>query len=216
MQGFGAHLGPAPFHEVYRLQYQSDTDTMYLTGYSGEASDPAHNLFPGFGYGAPAYATKNLGPYVARYDHWLKQGNGKPTWAVRIPYGGPKHDNEHACAAALSVAGDFFFVGYEGLFDDANSGRIQVYRTKDGGYVGSLHAGPRVRQHRRRDGHPLRRPRLQTPERRVFGLQRRRLARQSGDVPLDASRRTIRHHRHAPCSSHPLDNNCANNYNTNK
>ncbi len=135
------HLGPEPFSEIYRVEYQAGDDTMFLTGYSSEASSPAHNLFPGYGYRSPAYATKNVGPIVARYDHWLR-GNRKPAWAVRIPYGGVKHNDEHGCAAAISIAGDYFFVGYEGLFNDADSGRIQVYRTRDGGYVGTLHAGP--------------------------------------------------------------------------
>ena len=136
-----ADLGPAPLNQICRLQYQADADAMYLTGYSAADSVPTHNRFPGHGYNTPGYATKFLGPFVARYDRWSK-GNRKPTWAVRIPYGGPKQDNTHANAAAFSVAGDCLFVGYEGLFDDANSGRIQVYRSADGGYVGTIHAGP--------------------------------------------------------------------------
>ena len=134
-------LGPAPLNQLYRLQYDADADTMYLTGYSGAKDAPTHNLFPGHGYNTPGYATKFLGPYVARYDGWLA-GNRKPTWAVRIPYAGPNHDNTHANAIAFSIAGDYVFIGYEGLFDDANSGRLQVYDARDGDYVGTIRAGP--------------------------------------------------------------------------
>ena len=127
---------PFPNHGVYRVDYKPETDTLYLSGYS-------NTLAPGRGYGTPAYAVKNIGSVIARYDGWAK-GNRKAAWAVVIPYGGVKHDYEHADPAALSVAGDYIFVQYEYLFDDANSGRIQVYRTRDGSYVGTIHAGPEV------------------------------------------------------------------------
>lgn len=135
---FTEESSPAPFqdHGLYRIQYEPATDTMYLSGYS-------NTLAPRRGYGTPAYAVKNIGSVVARYDHWSK-GNRTAAWAIVIPYGGVKHDYEHADPAALSVAGDYVFIQYEYLFDDANSGRIQVYRASDGGYVGTIHAGPGV------------------------------------------------------------------------
>ena len=141
-QEIGRH-GPAPFTQLSRAQYDSAADTLYLTGYSAEANGSPYGLVPGRGYGAPAYAVKNVGTVIARYDHW-SQGGRKYAWAIRLPYGGVHHDYEHADPAAFCVCGDYVFVGYEYLFDDAHSGIIQVYRASDGGYAGSLHAGPEV------------------------------------------------------------------------
>ena len=122
------HLGL----EVYRLEYDPQTDVMICAGYAPDV-DPNHR------WQGPNFSAKAIGSVVARYDKW-SQGNRKATWVQAVHYGNSSHD----APVSMSVAGDYLFLGYENLFDDDNSGRIRAYRLSDGAFVGTLHGGPEI------------------------------------------------------------------------
>lgn len=108
---------PALFTELCRLEYVSETDTMFLSGYT---TDHPHT---GGEWGI-------VGTEIARYENW-GQGNRTPTARVVLPYDGLKDAKKFI--KAFAVAGDYLFAG-EGREPCA----IYVYNAKTGAPVGKL------------------------------------------------------------------------------
>jgi hypothetical protein len=111
---------PSPFNHLQRAEYLPETDTLILGGYT--IARPR-----GQDWG-------QTGSTLARYDGWLKSGGrAKPTWILDLPY-----EQGKIMARAISVAGDYVFVGYQATCE------IRVYHLRSGAYMGYLKAGPEV------------------------------------------------------------------------
>ncbi len=111
---------PGPFHHLQRAEYLPSSDTLIVGGYT--LARPR-----GQDWG-------QTGSTLARYDHWIQSGGQeRPTWVVDLPY-----ENGKIMARAISVAGDYVFVGYQ-----ANC-EVRVYHLQSGAYMGYLKAGPEV------------------------------------------------------------------------
>lgn len=111
---------PPPFNHLQRAEYLPATDTLILGGYTVARAR-------GQDWG-------QTGSTLARYDGWLRSGGqAKPTWIVDLPY-----EHGKVMARAISVAGDYVFVGYQATCE------IRVYHLKTAAYLGYLKAGPEV------------------------------------------------------------------------
>ncbi|WP_265594219.1 hypothetical protein [Haloferula sp. BvORR071] len=121
---------PAEFQEVKRLRYDPATDTMYLGGSTAEDKNQHW---------------KPMGPVLARYDHWLK-GERKCAWTVTLPYVKGSSGHESCEPMGFDVAGDFIFVPYTGASKSAGvcTGRVEIFRTRDGSAVGHVEPGPEI------------------------------------------------------------------------
>jgi len=124
---------PAPFNEKCspeRMQYIAETDTMYLSGFTGEHPNQYRDW-------------KTAGSVICCYDHWSSSQPVK-RWEIVAPYEStqmPKKDRIYPNpyqTNAFSVAGKRLFIGY------LASGEIRIYDTGDGKYLGSLLPGPEV------------------------------------------------------------------------
>ena len=102
---------PPEFGEILRIQYDSDTDTMYLTG------NPLN--FQGKIFGGA------LGVLIIRYDHWSTSPTVK--WKISVPQ---SDSDQHF--PAFYVAGDRVFVMQRFM------SRIWVYNSIDGTFVGTI------------------------------------------------------------------------------
>ena len=126
MQTFSA---PQPFTGsgagVFRVQYSAITDTLYVAGYTSAAPALA------------GFDVKLIGRVVARYDGWLA-GNRNPTWTNTL---WDAAGSANKGPVSMRVAGDFMFIGYDGLPYQPDSGFVRVFRSTDGGYAGRLWAG---------------------------------------------------------------------------
>lgn len=121
---------PAPFDDIRggssitRMEYVSQTDTMYLSGFTPEHKNTNRDW-------------KTSGPVICRYDQWST--HPRKRWQKDVPFEtaqGPS--SNHATPDAFSVAGNRLFNGY------LKDGEIRVYDTEDGSYLGSLQPGPEV------------------------------------------------------------------------
>jgi hypothetical protein len=121
---------PAGFREVKRLRYDAAADVMYLGG-TTNADKNQH--------------WKPMGPVLARLDGWLR-GERKVRWQVTLPYVRGAAGHESCEPMGFDVAGDFVFVPYTGSSkkDNVKFGRVEVFRTSDGGAAGHLEPGPEV------------------------------------------------------------------------
>jgi len=120
---------PAPFGgngiRVFRVQYLVETDTLYLTGYT--SSEPAPSGFD----------VKLIGRVLARYDGFLA-GNRSAAWVTKL---WDSTGSGNKSPVSMRVAGDFMFIGYDGLPYQPDSGFLRVFRCSDGGYAGRIWAG---------------------------------------------------------------------------
>ena len=103
------------------LNYDANTDTMYLTGFT-----PA-NPNPGNG-------GRQVGTVIASYTSWST--NPTQAWSINLPY----TSSDWPIASTLAYdangnAGAYLFVGYE------ISHIVRVYQTSNGAYVGELMPG---------------------------------------------------------------------------
>lgn len=118
---------PDDFTNIRRILYITETDTLYLSGYlKGQEIDS---------WGV-------TGKTLRRYDDWLK---GKPTvrWTIDLPVNATGGDDGKALSPeALSVAGDYIFVGM--VKPEGGKQPTHILRVSDGGYVGTLAPGPEV------------------------------------------------------------------------
>ena len=147
MQTFPA---PEGFREVKRLRYDAASDTMFLGGTTDEARNQHW---------------KPMGPVVACYDGWLR-GKRSLRWKITLPYAQGASGHESCEPMGFDVAGDFLFVPYTGASkkEGVKTGRVEVFRVRDGSAVGHVEPGPEVGEiglqdlretltaHRRADG----------------------------------------------------------------
>ncbi len=108
---------PAPFIELCRAEYQPETDTLYLAGYTTE------HPHTGGEWGT-------VGTEIIRYGHWSR---GSPKLALRIvlPYDGKKDPQVYI--KAMSVAGDYVFA-----VESRNPERVFVYNARTGALQGTM------------------------------------------------------------------------------
>jgi len=108
---------PSLFTELCRAEYVSETDTMFLAGYT---TDRPHS---GGEWGI-------VGTEIVRFENW-RQGNRTPAARVVLPYDGLKEAKKFI--KSFAVAGDYLFAG-EGREPCA----IYVYNARTGASVGKL------------------------------------------------------------------------------
>lgn len=121
---------PSELKEVKRLRYDTATDTLYLGGTTAESSNQHW---------------KPMGPVLARYDGWLN-GEHQPAWKITLPYAKGSSGHESCEPMGFDVAGDFLFVAYTGPSkqEGVKTGRVEVFRTRDGSAVGHLEPGSEI------------------------------------------------------------------------
>jgi len=111
---------------TFRIEYFAKTDTLYLAGYTKDA--PSH----------AGFNVKLIGRVVARYDDWLK-GNRAPRWTNNL---WDSAGSGNKGPTSMRTAGDFVFIGYDGMPTAPDSGFVRIFRASDGGYAGRFWAGP--------------------------------------------------------------------------
>ncbi len=121
---------PEGFQEVKRLRYDVVSDTLYLGGTTAED----HNQH-----------WKPMGPIVVCYDGWL-HGAKKLRWRIRLPYAKGSSGHESCEPMGFDLAGDYLFAPYTGASkaDGVTTGRVEVFRLKDGGAVGHFEPGAEI------------------------------------------------------------------------
>lgn len=121
---------PAGFKEVKRLRYDAKTDTLYLGGTTTAAANQHW---------------KPMGPVIACYDGWL-HGAQKQRWQVTLPYGQGTSGHESCEPMGFDISGDFIFVPYTGASkaEGVKTGRVEIFRTRDGSAAGHVEPGPEV------------------------------------------------------------------------
>ncbi len=112
---------PAPFNKLLRIKYNSDTDVMYLGGYT---VDRPHT---GEEWGI-------VGTEIVRYDNWTKHKTLR--WRINLPYD-PKA-NPMLIIKAMDIAGDRVFAV------DSRKAEVYVYDTGTGAFVTKLTPGTEV------------------------------------------------------------------------
>jgi sugar lactone lactonase YvrE len=113
----------APFTAVERVEYDSDTDTMYLSGYTTD--HPIGNGYWG-----------QVGTEIARYDKW-STGNRNPRWRIVLPY----DPANWRTIKAMAVAGQRVFAGIAASSPTEN---VYVYDANTGASLGQLLPGSEV------------------------------------------------------------------------
>jgi hypothetical protein len=114
---------PAPFTQVERVEYDSDSDTMYVGGYT--AANPIGNGYWG-----------QVGTVIARYDNW-STGNRTPRWQIVLPY----NPTNSQTIKAMAVAGQRVFAG---MLASSSVNNVYVYDANTGTSLGQLLPGPQV------------------------------------------------------------------------
>jgi hypothetical protein len=109
---------PAPFTDIERMQYDSESDTMYLTGYT--QANPNNGQ-----WGV-------LGTTLAKYTSWTTSPSGTGTLAYTIPLPWNTGANPPVFAKSFTVAGEKIFVG------DVKTATIGVYSSLTGTFLQTL------------------------------------------------------------------------------
>ena len=109
---------PAPFNDLLRTEYDSATDTMFLTGITPEQP------MAGGEWGT-------TGTVVARYDAWSKEP--KLRYQTTLPY-----TKGRVWGESFALAGDLFFVVI------GKTAEVLVFDQADGRQLGSMKPGPEV------------------------------------------------------------------------
>jgi hypothetical protein len=110
---------PAGSHgELRRVEYIPETDTLYVTSTSKPDGD------------------RDIGSRIVKYKNWSTPERAVE-WTLDPPLDGTK-------ISALSVAGDYVFLGYSYFGSNRREGTIRVFRTADAGYVGEITPTPAV------------------------------------------------------------------------
>jgi hypothetical protein len=113
---------PQIFTDLRRIEYFPATDTMYLSGFTGE-------------HPAVGDDSKVVGSEIARFDNWSK-GNRTFRWRTIIPY--DTTGKREVATAAMSVAGDYVFTV---TFKTAE---VYVYQATTGKKIKILKPGSEV------------------------------------------------------------------------
>ena len=111
---------PAPFNSLRRIQYDSDNDIMYLSGYT--AAKPYTNDW------------KSCGLVMARYNNW-SNGNRIAAYSINLPTLAADGSN----MVSLTVEKDYIFV--VGVQTRA---KVWVYNSSTGALVGTMVPGANV------------------------------------------------------------------------
>ena len=111
---------PAPFNSLRRIQYDSDHDIMYLSGYT--AAKPYTNDW------------KSCGLVMARYNNW-SNGNRIAAYSINLPTLAADGSN----MVSLTVEKDYIFV--VGVQTRA---KVWVYNSSTGALVGTMVPGANV------------------------------------------------------------------------
>jgi len=121
---------PAEFLEVKRLRYDAATDMMVLGGTTAEDKNQHW---------------KPMGPVLACYEGWLR-GVPHLRWRITLPYAHGASGHESCEPMGFDVAGDFVFVPYTGAAKKENvkTGRVEIFRTRDGSAAGHVEPGDEV------------------------------------------------------------------------
>jgi len=104
--------------ELRRLEYYPATDTMYLGSTSLSDGD------------------RDAGNRFTKYTKWSTPQR-KLAWTLNPPMDKTK-------ISAMSVAGDFLFLGYSYFSTNSREGTIRAFRISDGAYVGEILPTPVV------------------------------------------------------------------------
>jgi chitodextrinase len=111
---------PAPFNTLRRIEYDSDNDIMYLTGYT--PAKPYTNDW------------KSCGLVMARYNNW-STGNRTAAYTIDLPNMSSVGSN----MVSVAVEKDYIFVvGVQ------TRGKVWVYNSSNGSLAGTLVPGSNV------------------------------------------------------------------------
>lgn len=108
---------PTPFVELCRAEYQPETDTMFLSGYTTERPHK------GGEWGT-------VGTEVIRCDGWSR-GDPKPALRIALPYDGKRDPQVYI--KAMCVAGDYVFA-----VESRDPERVFVYDARTGALQGTM------------------------------------------------------------------------------
>jgi hypothetical protein len=108
---------PAPFTELCRAEYQPETDTLFLAGYTTE------HPHKGGEWGS-------VGTEVVRYDHW-SAGSPAPALRIVLPYDGKR--DAQLYIKAMCLAGDYLFAA-----ESRDPERVFVYSLRTGVLQGTM------------------------------------------------------------------------------
>jgi uncharacterized protein YjdB len=112
---------PAPFKSLRRIQYDSDNDIMYLSGYT--ASKPYTNDW------------KSCGLVMARYNNW-SSGNRTAAYTINLP---STANGDGANMVSLAIEKDYIFV--VGVQTRA---KVWVYNSITGTLAGTMVPGANI------------------------------------------------------------------------
>ncbi|WP_245983094.1 hypothetical protein [Trinickia fusca] len=114
-QGAKVFPMPQPFTHIARIVYVSETDTMYISGYT--STQP---------YASADW--KAIGTVLARYNNW-SSGSPSLQWTVQLPY---VPSSTLPAAVGLAAAGNYVFVA------ESLTAHVDVYDASTGQQVGFL------------------------------------------------------------------------------
>jgi len=104
--------------ELRRLEYYPETDTMYVS---------STNLSDG---------DRDAGNRIVKYNKWSTEQRST-AWTLDPPMDKTK-------ISAISVAGDYLFLGYSFFGTNSREGTIRVFKISDASYVGEMTPTPIV------------------------------------------------------------------------
>ncbi len=113
---------PQPFTRIARIDYDSSSDTMYISGYTSTAP-----------YNSADW--KSIGRVLARYNNW-SSGSPQLQYVVSLPYNATVSPT--LIPVSLAHAGNYVFVA------ECTTAKLDVYDARTGQQVGTLTPGSTV------------------------------------------------------------------------
>ena len=104
--------------ELRRIEYFPESDTMFVASTSLSDGD------------------RDAGNRIVKYDHWSTPRRSL-AWTLDPPMDKTK-------ISAISVAGDYLFLGYSYFGSNSREGTIRIHRLSDASYVGEMIPTPAV------------------------------------------------------------------------
>lgn len=111
--------------DLQRIYYDNAQDVLYLTGWASGENGDAQGVW------------WSAGSTLCKFSNW-KGGNRTADWKKTLS---PLSADSKLLAKSFVVEGDYVFVA---PFNRDEKGIVNVYKTADGQYVGSMAAGPEV------------------------------------------------------------------------
>ena len=112
---------PAPFTDIRRMDYDAETDVMYLTGYTAQKKNTTNN------WGI-------AGRVLSKYSNW-STGNRTASYSIDLPYNTTTNES----AVSFTVEGNYIFV-----VGVTSRGKVWVYNTSNGTLAGTMIPGDNV------------------------------------------------------------------------